>query len=537
MECLENEEAEYVFGLPGEETIDILDSMNGARIKFVPVRHEQGAAFMADVYGRLTQRAGVCLATLGPGATNLITGVADANMDRAPLVAITGQAGLAKTHKESHQYIDIVSALRPITKWNARIASPDSVAEIVRKAFRVAQTEKFGATHIELPEDIAGLQSDARPLRVTSSPRFHPDILELDKAVELIQQAEKPLILAGNGVIRGRASRELVEFAVKNNVFVANTFMAKGVIPAKHELCLATIGLQQKDYVSCGFDQADLVIAVGYDFVEYGSSLWNPANNKKIIHVDSVPAEVDANYVPAVELVGDLRTTLKILSTRTGFRKGFDYPNTLRTLIKEEYAANKLDVSFPLKPQKVLYDIRKAMGDCDILISDVGAHKLWIARNYPAREPNTVIISNGFASMGIAVPGAVAAKLAEPKRQVLAVTGDGGFLMNSQEIETAKRLGVHFTIVVFNDAKYGVIGWKQKKKFGRESGVSFTNPDFVAYAESFGAKGYRVESAADLYPTLEKALSTKNVCIVDVPITYGENMIFSDKFDKNVCPI
>ncbi len=535
--CLENEGVKYVFGLPGEETIDLLDSMNGSKIQFISTRHEQGAAFMADVYGRLTQRAGVCLATLGPGATNLITGIADANMDRAPLVAVTGQAGLAETHKESHQYIDIVNALRPITKWNVRVSSPDSVHEIVRKAFRIAQTEKFGATHIELPEDIANAQSGEKPLRVTENARFHPDIQDLDRAVGMIQAAEKPLILAGNGILRGRASKELVEFAEKNRIFVANTFMAKGAIPARHDLCLATIGLQQKDYVLCGFDQADLIIPIGYDFVEYAPQFWNPGRGKRILHVDSVPAEVDGFYVPEVELVGDIRTTLKILNSRTGAKKKFDYPNKLRNLIKEEYAAGKLDSSHPMRPQRVLCDIRRAMGDHDILISDVGAHKLWIARNYPAREPNTVIISNGFAAMGIAVPGAVAAKLAEPKRKVLAVTGDGGFLMNSQELETAKRLGVHFTVVIFNDQKYGVIGWKQKKKFGRESGVSFGNPDFVQYAESFGAKGFRIESADDFYPTLEKALGMNELVIVDVPIAYGDRMFFSDEFGRNICPI
>lgn len=542
VQCLENEGVKYIFGLPGEENLDLMEALrHSKKIKFILTRHEQGAAFMADVYGRLTGRAGVCLSTLGPGATNLITGVADANMDRAPVVAITGQANIKREHKESHQYIDVVNAFRPITKWNARISHTNTIPEIVRKAFRLAEMEKQGATHIEISEAIAGkeLKPDDPniPLHAGPLPKFEASHDIYQEAVKLIKNAKHVILLAGNGVIRGGASKALVAFCEKNNISVATTFMAKGAISARHDLYIATIGLQAKDFVMCGFDNADLIITVGYDLVEYSPKFWNPSRDKKIIHIDSVSAEIDKYYTPAVELVGNITAALEQLTALTGFKKEYDYLEKVKKIAKGEYRLLKDSASFPIKPQKILYDLRHALDDHDIVISDVGMHKLWIARQYPAYEPNTVIISNGFASMGISLPGAIAAKLVYPDRKIVSVCGDGAFLMNSQELETARRLGLAFVVLIFNDSKFGMIEWKQMNYFGKAFGTEFTNPDFVKYAESFGCVGMRVSRAEDLLPMLKKALKINNVVVIDVPVDYTENFELSTKLGKLVCPL
>ncbi len=535
--CLENEGVRYVFGVPGEEILDIVDSLADSRVRFIPTRHEQGAAFMADAYGRLTGRAGVCLSTLGPGATNLATGVADANLDHAPLVAITGQGGRDRIHKESHQYIDIVEHFRPLTKWNARVEMPSVIPEVIRKAFKVAESEKPGACHVEVPEDVAEETAEGEPLSTERARRPSPDRSALQTAARLIEAASFPLIFAGNGVIRGGASKELRELARGHGIPVVNTFMAKGCMPYDDPLCLLSAGLQARDYVSCGFDKADLIIAVGYDPVEYAPRVWNPERKKHIIHIDFTPAEVDGFYQPAVEVVADVREALELLN---GLVKGQKDPapyRELRCFILEQLEEGAADEGFPLKPQRILRDLRAAMGREDILISDVGSHKLWIARTFPAYEPNRVLISNGLAAMGFALPAAVAAKLVHPERKVVAVSGDGGFLMNVQELETARRLGLAIVNVIFRDGGYNLIQWKQQTRLGRESGVEFGNPDFVVLAQAFGAKGYRVESARDLAPALRDALAWPGPTIVDVPVDYRENPKLTARLGQLVCPI
>jgi acetolactate synthase-1/2/3 large subunit len=537
VQCLENEGVRYVFGLPGEEILDILDSLLGSPITFIPTRHEQGAAFMADAYGRLTGRAGVCLSTLGPGATNLATGIADANLDRAPLVAISGQAGRDRVHKESHQHVDIVEHLRPLTKWNRRVETAAVIPEVIRKAFKLAEAEKPGACHIEVPEDVAGEMVDGTPLSTERPRRPSPDRPALQAAARLIEGASFPLIFAGNGVIRGGASRELRELARSHGIPVVHTFMAKGSMPYDDELCLLSAGLQARDYISCGFDKADLVIAVGYDLVEYAPKHWNPDRKKPIIHIDFTPAEVDSFYQPAVEVVADVRVALELLN---GLVKGQKDPAPYRTLkrfILDELDEGSRDDAFPLKPQRILRDLRAQMARDDILISDVGTHKIWIARVFPAYEPNTVLISNGFAAMGFALPAAISAKLVHPERNVVAVSGDGGFLMNCQELETARRLGLAIVNVIFRDGGYNLIQWKQQTHLGRESGVTFGNPDFVELARAFGAKGYRVESARQLGPILAEALAQTGPSIVDVPVDYRENTRLTARLGQLVCPI
>ena len=534
--CLEHEGVEYIFGVPGEENIDVMDALLDSPIRFVTTRHEQGAAFMADVYGRLTGKAGVCLATLGPGATNLITGVADANLDRAPLVAIAGQGATTRLHKESHQILDLVTLFAPITKYSAQIRAPEVTAEVVRKAFKVAQTEKPGACFLDFPENVAAAQVTGRPVEVQGPFTPGPPERKVAEAAAIITAADCPIVLAGNGVIRAGAAEALVGFAEALAIPVATTFMAKGAIPSSHELSLGTVGLKARDLVSFGFERSDVVICVGYDMVEYHPEQWNPDRGKRIVHVDALPAEVDEHYILETGVLGDIGEALRAIARQARPRTRQPLA-PLRRAILAELAERAEDAGFPIKPQKIVWDLRRALAPEDIVISDVGAHKLWLARMYQAEQPNTCIISNGFASMGIAVPGAVAAKLAYPERKVVAVTGDAGFLMNSQEIETARRVGTPFVILIWNDAEYGLITWHQLRHFGRPSHIGFTNPDFVTYAQSFGCAGYRVERTADLVPTLRRALEDDTVSIIDCPVDYSENMKLTERLKELVSPM
>ncbi len=526
--CLENEGVEYIFGIPGEENLDMMDALLSSRIQFISTRHEQGAAFMADVYGRLTGRAGVCMATLGPGATNLITGVADANMDHAPLVAIAGQADTHRLHKESHQVLDLEELFRSFTKYSSRLLAPDIIPEVTRKAFKVAQTEKTGACFIEFPENIAKMTVDDVPLAVNHSTMPEPPAERVVRAAELISAAREPIILAGNGVVRAGAWENLAAFAERLQIPVANTFMAKGVVPFRHPMALGSAGLQSQDYINFGFEHADVIICVGYDLVEYHPYLWHPTRDRTLIHIDSSPAEVDAHYGISVGVVGDIKHTLDRIAGQS-MPHGGHRMRSLREALIEEMNQHRDDAECPVKPQKIIWDLRTAMDLEDIVICDVGAHKLWMARMFRCEYPNTCLISNGFASMGIAAPGAIAAKLAGPERKVVAVTGDGGFLMNVQEIETACRLKIPMVVLIWNDAAYGLIEWKQMNQFGRTSHVKFNNPDFIQLAQSFGAKGYRIEQADQLLPTLRQALNDDAVSIIDCPVDYSENLRLTEK--------
>ncbi|MEL7350292.1 MAG: acetolactate synthase large subunit [Cyanobacteria bacterium P01_A01_bin.116] len=558
--CLENEGVQYIFGLPGEENLHLLQALKRSSIQFITTRHEQGAAFMADVYGRLTGKAGVCLSTLGPGATNLMTGVADANLDRAPLVAITGQVGTDRMHIESHQYLDLVAMFAPVTRWNKQIVRPDATPEIVRKAFKVAQSEPPGAVHIDLPENIADMSVKGVPLRNTPCELPVASIESLQRAAIAISQASKPMILVGNGAIRNRASEAITHFAQRFNIPVTNTFMGKGVLSYKDARSLWTVGLQQRDYIACALDQSDLIIAIGYDLIEYGPKKWNPRGDLPIVHIALTPAEIDSSYIPTVEVVGDISDALTEISARahrpsagpaadsTGSSTASSTDNYTADSLSKEFASTREDMvlnyeqysndtGFPIKPQKLLYDLRQVLSPEDIVISDVGAHKMWIARHYHCERPNTCLISNGFASMGIAIPGGVAAKLVHPNRKVVAVTGDGGFMMNCQELETAHRLGTPFVTIIFNDGGYGLIEWKQASQFQESSYIKFNNPDFVKLAESMNLKGYRIESVEDFVPTLKEALSQTVPTVIDCPIDYRENLLFSQRAQALSCPL
>jgi len=535
--CLENEDVEYIFGIPGEENIAVMDVLLDSPINFVTTRHEQGAAFMADMQGRLTGRAGVCLATLGPGATNLITGFADANMDHAPILGIAGQGATTRLHKESHQILDLVNLFEPISKYSTQMLEPEIIPEVVRKAFKVAQAEKPGGSFIDFPENIAGMPVEGKePLKVQSAKAPMPPEDKLQQAADIISSARFPLVMAGNGVVRGKANEALVRFSERLNLPVATTFMSKGSIPFSHGHCLGSVGLAASDYISCGFDRADVVVCVGYDIVEYHPHLWNRNKQAKIVHIDFSAAEVDEYYIVECGVIGDIAQALNAISECA--RPCDTFPaTTLRQTILDETGEHANDAGFPVKPQKIMWDLRQLLKSEDIVISDVGAHKMWMARMYQGEYPNTCIISNGFASMGIAVPGAIAAKLHYPERTVVAVTGDAGFMMNSQEIETALRIGTAFIVLVWTDSKYGLIRWHQMKAFGRPSHIDFNNPDFVKYAQSFGAKGYRVESAQDLLPTLRRARDDNTVVVVDCAVDYEENMKLTEKLGGLVCPI
>lgn len=543
VKCLEEEGIEYIFGVPGEENADFMISLEDSKkIRFVLTRHEQGAAFMAEVYGRLTGNPAGCLGTLGPGATNLITGVADANMDHSPMLVLTGQGSVRRLHKESHQVMDVVGMFEPVTKWSTTVRHGDNLPEIVRKAVRLARTEKPGACHIELPEDIAKDDTTEKPITPRRFRRPVPDDKVVNQAWELIKAAKKPVILAGNGCIRKRASKQLRRFCEQTEIPVISTFMAKGAVDMDADYSLFTIGLQAKDLIACSVDEADLVITMGYDMVEYHPQHWNAEKSKKIIHADFLPAEIDAHYIPETELIGDLAHALWMLNERAQqdprlcTEKGHHL--AVRREMLAEFALYKDDATQgKIKPQKVLWDVRQEMGPEDILLSDVGAHKMWVARHYQCHEPNTCLIPNGFCSMGFALPGAIAAGLVHPERRILAVCGDAGFLMNVQEMETAKRLGVNIVVMVWDDAGYGLIEWKQQNQFGRHTDLSFGNPHWLTLAESFGWSGFSVDDSTKLRPTLQKAFETEGPSLLVVPIDYGENLKLTERLGNIVCPI
>ncbi|WP_026404611.1 acetolactate synthase large subunit [Actinomadura rifamycini] len=536
---LEAEGVEYVFGIPGEENIHFVDALNDSSIRYVLVRHEQGAAFMAEIYGRLTGKAGVASATLGPGAINLQLGVADATTNSTPVVAISAQVGLDRIYKESHQIVDLVSLFRPITKWSELAPRAEALPEMVRKAFKTAQTERPGAVYLAIPEDVesARVPAGLAPLPVNVVRPQEPSPSQVARAADVLALARRPIVLVGHGATRQGASAALVYLSERLGLPVATTFNGKGVFPDDHRNALGAVGFMRHDYVNFGFDEADVLITVGYELQEFDPVKINPSGDKKIIHIHPSPAEVDDHYAVEVGIQGDIPRSLYALADSVHRR--FDVNGTgrrIRELMRDELAEGAAEEGFPLSPRRIVADVRAAMGREDIVLADTGAVKMWMARMYPTYEPNTLLVSNGLSSMGFAVPGAIAAKLAHPDRKVLAATGDGAFLMNSQELETAVRENVPITVLIWDDSAYGLIGWKMELDLGRSSHIAFGNPDFVKYAESFGAHGYRVESAAELLPTLRKALADDGVSVVTVPVDYSHNLRLTDKLGELTDP-
>jgi acetolactate synthase-1/2/3 large subunit len=523
VECLEHEGVEYVFGLPGEENLHMIDALADSSIRFITTRDERGAAFMADTYGALTGQPGVCLATLGPGAINLMLGIANAQLDSHPLVAIAAQAGLDRIYKESHQFVDLVSLYRPITKWGDMVTVRAAAPEMVRKAFKQATTERPGATFLILPEDVAEQECEGEPLKVNTPVDTAPDQNQVHRAAHVLSEATNPVVLAGPGVARDGATQALIRFSERLNIPVATTFLGKGVFPDDHRNALGTLGFMVKDYANFGFDRADVVVAVGYDLVEYSPARWNPDADKQIIHIHRTVAEVDANYTLAVGVQGSISETLAAIGASSYIHDIRGEVPPVRDLVREELERGAADDRFPVAPARIVADLRSVLGRDDIVLADTGAVKMWMARLYPTYEPNACLISNGLATMAFSLPGAFAAKLIHPERRVVAAMGDGAFLMSVPEVETAVREGVHFVILVWVDGGYGLIRWKEEIHLGRTSAVSFDNPDFVQLAESFGAKGYEIGAAGELMPTLEKALADAAVSIIACPVDYSEN--------------
>jgi len=538
IKCLENEGIEYIFGVPGEENADFLISLKKSKkIKFILTRHEQSAAFMAESYGKLTGKLSCCLSTLGPGATNLLTGVADANMDHSPVLVLTGQGSSNRLHKESHQIMDVCNMFESVTKWTTSIRNPSTIPEIIRKAVRLATLEKPGAVHIELPEDIAKLDVDTKPLKSFPYRRSIAEDGIIKKAYELMMEAKSPILIAGNGAIRKRSSRQLREFCERTNIPVVTTFMGKGSVDCNADYCLSTVGLGAIDFGDIAIKKSDLVITLGYDMVEYHPKLWNRNLDSKIIHIDFEAAEIDENYIPQVEVVGDLAHSLSVLNKtidRDGIKKyDFEYVKKLRDDIKKDNEKYKDNNQIGcIKPQKFLYELRNFLGKDDILISDVGAHKMWIARNYPCFEPNTCIIPNGFCSMGYALPASIAATLTNKSKKIFSICGDAGFLMNLQEMETAKRLNSDFVIIIWEDKSYGLIKWKQQSQFGECTELDFNNPDWEKLAESFEWNFIYEDKSDNLSHRLKETKDLKGPTLFVIPVDYSENQKLTSYLDS-----
>jgi acetolactate synthase-1/2/3 large subunit len=529
--CLENEGVSHVFGIPGEENIHLVDALSDSSIRYVLVRHEQAASFMAEVYGRLTGNAGVCSATLGPGAINLLLGVADATTNSTPVVALSAQVGMNRKYKESHQGVDLVSMFEPVTKWSELIATPDAVPEMIRKAFKLAQTERPGAVYLAVPEDVekAPAPAGARPLVVNTPRPDEPSASQLRRAADVLRAAHNPVVLAGHGAARAGAGDALRRFAEALGVPVATTFHGKGVFPDDHPQALGAVGFMRHDYVNFGFDRADAIVAVGYELQEFDPVRINPNCDKKIIHMHRFPAEVDVHYQVEVGLQSDIGRTLDALAAKVGRRFEPDVgEQRIRAMIDGELERGRRDSRFPVAPARIVADTRAALGREDIVLVDTGALKMWMARLYPTYEPNTCLFSNGLSTMAWTLPGAIGAKIARPDARVLVATGDGAFMMNSQEIETALREQVPIVVLIWVDDEYGLIKWKMELELGHNIDTAFGNPDFVAYAESFGARGYRIDTPDELLPTLRQALADDTVSVIACPVDYSANLQLTD---------
>jgi acetolactate synthase-1/2/3 large subunit len=534
--CLENEGVSVVFGIPGEENIRFVQALAASSIRYVLTRHEQAAAFMAEMYGRVTGRAAVVSATLGPGAINMQLGVADATTNSTPMVAISAQVGQDREYKESHQYVDLVSMFAPITRWAAGIPTPHAIPEMFRKAFKLAESERPAAVYLAVPEHIdadAAEYPDLTPLPRNVVRAEAPAPRQVARAVEILRNAQRPVVLAGHGAARGDATAALVRFSDELGIQVANTFHGKGVMPDDHPNSSGTLGFMRHDYVNFGFDNADVIIAVGYELQEFDPVRINPKADKKIIHIHRFPAEVDAHYSVDVGIIGDISASLDALREALDghtFQEDPEVPGS--GLLAEEFARGQQDSRYPLAPARVVADTREALGRSDVVLVDTGATKMWMARLYPTYERNTCLISNGLSTMAFALPGALGVKLARPEAKVLAVVGDGAFLMNSQEIETAVRERIPLVVLIWEDGGYGLIEWKMDLELGAHYYVKFGNPDIVTYAQSFGAKGYRINSAEELLPTLKAALDEDGVSLICCPVDYSENLRLTDRLGE-----
>ncbi len=541
VKALENEGVEIIYGVPGEENLDLLEALRHSSIELVLTRHEQGAAFMAATYGRLTGKAGVCLSTLGPGATNLVTGAAYAQLGAFPMLMLTAQKPI-KLSKQGHfQIIDIVSMMEPLTKYNRQIVNINLIPSMVREAFRVAQEERPGAVHLELPEDIAAeAATDHTPPVFPLSQVYRPEATDkvIGDAATMIKEAKMPLLMIGAGGNRNRVREALNDFVQKTGIHFFTTQMGKGVIDENSPLCLGTAALSDKDYIHCAIDRADLVINVGHDVVEK-PPFFMEHGGKKVIHVNFSSAVVDNVYFPQHEVVGDIASSVSRLTEQVGrLEQGCEYFQKIKAHLDEHVKMKSDADDFPIKPQRLVADVRKVMPDDGVIALDNGVYKIWFARNYLASEPNTVLLDNALATMGAGLPSAMEVARLWPKRRVLSINGDGGFMMNCQEMETAVRLKLNLVVMILNDSAYGMIKWKQSAMGYQNYGLDFSNPDFVIFAQSFGAKGHRVNATEELVDLLEDCFNSGGVHLIDVPVDYSENYdVLIEELSHNVCLI
>ncbi len=529
---------EYIFGIPGEENLDLLESLRHSSIELVLTRHEQGAAFMAATYGRLTGKAGVALSTLGPGATNLITGVAFAQLGGMPLVVITGQKPIKSSKQGRFQIIDVVQTMRPLTKMAEQIPSATKLPSLVRQAFKLAEAERPGAVHLELPEDIAREETETGPLQKIACRRPSPDSLSVSLAAEMIMAAKRPLLMVAGGGNRKRVSASLQAFIDKTGIPFFVTQMGKGVLDERQTKYLGTAAITKGDYLHCAIERADLIISIGHDLTEKPPAIMGHDDTADVIHFNFYPAEVDDVYFPTLEVLGDISDGITMLTDRTEAQPSwdFDYFNRMREETHRMVAEGSNSEAFPIIPQRLVYDLRETMPEDGIITLDNGIYKIWIARNYPAFQPNTVLLDNTLASMGAGLPAAIASKIAKPGRKVAAICGDGGFMMNSQELETAVRLGLDLVVIVLSDSGYGMIKWKQDEAGFEDYGLDFNNPDFVQYAESYGASGHRLNSADEFSSKLEQCLNSDGVHLLEVPVDYSENRrVLTEELRQKVC--
>lgn len=536
IKALENEGVEYIFGIPGEENLDLLESLRNSKIKLILTRHEQGAGFMAATYGRLTGKVGVCLSTLGPGATNFATSAAYAQLGAMPMMMITGQKPIKKSKQGRFQIIDIVRMMRPMTKYAKQVVNGNNISSMVRDAFKIATTERPGAVHIELPEDIAAEEADdsVYPVRSVRIPKA--DSTTINEAVKMIEAAKRPLILIGAGANRNRIGNALTDFVNDTGIPFFTTQMGKGVVDDNHKLCLGTAALSADDFIHGAISKADLIINVGHDVIEKPPFFMKEGPDAtKVIHINFFPSEVDPTYFPHLDVVGDIATDINDLNRALSPQAhwDFDFYKLIIKTINKRLTKYFGDMRFPILPQRTVKTIRDILGPDDILTLDNGVYKIWFARNYKCAKPNTLLLDNALATMGAGLPSAIAAKMVNPDKKVVTVCGDGGFMMNSQEIETAVRLGLDITVVILNDNAFGMIKWKQTGMGFDTFGLDYNNPDFVKYAEAYGATGHRPQSCEEFTETLDKCVNSKGVHIIDLAVDYSLNHSILNDLVKN----
>jgi acetolactate synthase-1/2/3 large subunit len=537
VQALENEGVEYIFGVPGEENLDFLESLRTSSISLILTRHEQAAGFMAATYGRLTGKTGVCLSTLGPGATNFVTAAAYAQLGAMPMLMITGQKPIKQSKQGQFQIVDIVHMMKPLTKYTKQIVNGNTIPAIVREAFRIAEEERPGAVHIELPEDIAQEDTSCRIFPVHKVRRPTAEVKAIQTAVEMLEQAKRPLIVIGAGANRKRTQNMLKEFVDKTGIPFINTQMGKGVIDERHSLYLGTAALSTQDYIHCAIDQADLILNVGHDVVEKPPFLMDEKNPIQVIHVNFLSAAVDEVYFPQLEVIGDIANSIwQIKEQITPQKWDIQFFLEVKTHLQKHIAEGKDLDHFPLFPQKIVHEVREAIPSDGIICLDNGVYKIWFARNYNAHVPNSVLLDNALASMGAGLPSAIGAKLVNPDKKILAICGDGGFMMNSQELETAVRLKLDLVVLILNDSAYGMIKWKQSAAGFTNYGLDFHNPDFCKYAESYGASGYKIKPEDDLQSVLKQKLNIPGVHLIDVPVDYSENeRVLIQELGEKIC--